>query len=155
MSKDDTLLAVDLGIRSGLAIYDRDARLVSYRSTNFGSRRRLKNAVYNVVRDAGPPSYLVTEGSRDLAEIWEKVATKQHAEPLRVAPETWRAELLDRSRRRSGDDAKEAADALARRIIEETGADRPTSLRHDAAEAIAIGWWACHHVGWRPPSTSD
>ena len=37
---------------------------------------------------------------------------------------------------------KQAADGLAREIIEEHGAKRPTSLRHDAAEAILVGYWA-------------
>ena len=36
----------------------------------------------------------------------------------------------------------------ARRIIEWSGAPRPTSLRHDAAEAVLIGFWGVLEVGW-------
>ncbi len=136
------LLAVDLGLRSGIALFDATPHILRYRSTNFGSRRRLKKAVYRLIRDAGPPQILVVEGSRDLASIWRKAAEKQGVEVIEVAPETWRRELLEPRRRRSGADAKEAADELAREIIAKCGGDAPTSLRHDAAEAIAIGYWA-------------
>ncbi len=149
MSDRQTLLAVDLGLRCGIAVFDDDGKLRRYRSTNFGKRRRLKQAAYRLVRDAGPPSYLVVEGDRDLGEIWSKAAEKQGAETIRVAPETWRRDLLDRRQRRTGSDAKEAADELAREVIDRTGADKPTSLRHDAAEAILIGWWALQEVDWR------
>ena len=37
---------------------------------------------------------------------------------------------------------------LARRVIEWCGAPRPTSLRHDAAEAILIGLWGVLELGW-------
>ncbi len=137
-----TLLAVDLGLRSGIALFDATGTLRRYRSTNFGSRSRLKKAVYRLIRDAGPPELLVVEGSRDLASIWRKAAEKQGVEVIEVKPETWRRELLEPRRRRSGTDAKQAAQELACEIIDECGGDAPTSLRHDAAEAIAIGYWA-------------
>jgi hypothetical protein len=37
---------------------------------------------------------------------------------------------------------------LARNVIEWSGARRPTSLRHDAAEAILIGLWGVLSAGW-------
>ena len=136
------ILAVDLGLRSGIALFTATGELLRYRSTNFGSRRRLKKAIYGLIRDAGPPSRLVLEGSRDLAAIWEKAAKKQGVEVVCVAPETWRQQLLVPRQRRTGADAKQAALELAREIIEECGGHSPTSLRHDAAEAILIGYWA-------------
>jgi hypothetical protein len=36
---------------------------------------------------------------------------------------------------------------LARRVIDWSAAPRPTSLRHDAAEAILVGFWGALHVG--------
>jgi len=56
--------------------------------------------------------------------------------------EEWRASLLPPWARRTGEDAKAAAEELARKVIERSGAKRPTSLRHDAAEAILVGVWA-------------
>ena len=59
-----------------------------------------------------------------------------------LAAETWRQDLLIPRQRRTGRDAKRTAGVLARRVIEWSGAKRPTSLRHDVAEAILIGlWW--------------
>ncbi|MFP2902614.1 hypothetical protein ACLEQD_40940, partial [Corallococcus sp. 4LFB] len=49
---------------------------------------------------------------------------------------------------RSGALAKDAADGLARRVIDWSHAPRPTSLRHDAAEAILLGLWGALEVGW-------
>ncbi len=146
--ESSTLLAIDLGLRSGIALFDKSGRLLRYRSTNFGSRGRLKKAVYRLIRDAGPPEFVVVEGSRDLGSIWEKAAAKQGATVIDVTPETWRKVLLEPRQRRSGVDAKEAADELAREIIAAHGGDSPTSLRHDAAEAIAIGYWGLIEVGW-------
>lgn len=37
-------------------------------------------------------------------------------------------------------------------MIDWSGARRPTSLRHDAAEAIMIGLWGVLHLGWLVPS---
>ena len=42
----------------------------------------------------------------------------------------------------------EVIDAAARRVIEWSGAPRPTSLRHDAPEAVLIGFWGVLEVGW-------
>ncbi|MBI4581226.1 MAG: hypothetical protein HY718_16105 [Planctomycetes bacterium] len=51
---------------------------------------------------------------------------------------------------RTGPQAKRHAGTLARRAIEWSGAARPTSLRHDAAEAILIGLYGVVQVGWLP-----
>ncbi|RAL22343.1 hypothetical protein DL240_10870 [Lujinxingia litoralis] len=144
------LLAIDLGLRCGFATYDRSGHLLRYRSTNFGSARRLRDAAWSVLRQEGPLEWVVMEGDRQLAEIWGKPATRQGARQVQVAPETWRGELLLSRKRRSGADAKAAADDLAREVITWSRATRPTSLRHDAAEAILIGLWGVHHIGWLP-----
>lgn len=142
------LLAIDLGLRCGFATYNAEGRLLRYRSTNFGSKRRLRDAAWAVLRDEAPLAYLVLEGDRGLAEIWQKAATRQGAETLQVPPERWRQALLLDRQQRSGADAKAAADHVAREVIAWSGAPAPTTLRHDAAEAILIGLWGVHAVGW-------
>jgi len=37
---------------------------------------------------------------------------------------------------------------MARRVILWSGVQKPTSLRHDAAEAILAGLWGVIDVGW-------
>jgi hypothetical protein len=144
----DSLLAIDLGIKTGLACFDRNGRLVWYRSRNFGSRARLKKAIPSVFREAADVRYLVIEGGGDLADPWMSEARRRKADVLQLAAHDWRADLLLPRERRSGDDAKRHADTLARQIIEQSDAKRPTSLRHDVAEAICIGWWGVRRVGW-------
>jgi hypothetical protein len=65
-----------------------------------------------------------------------------------VDARVWRERLLLPRDRRSGVVAKEQADRLARRVIDWSGAPRPTSLRHDAAEAILVGLWGVLETGW-------
>jgi hypothetical protein len=139
---------VDLGLRSGLALYGADGRLRWYRSQNFGTQTRLKRAVPAVLQSAGPLAWLALEGGGPVADVWEREAARRELRVLRVAAEAWRAVLLYAREQRSGGDAKEAADGLARRVIAWSGASRPTSLRHDAAEAILLGLWAVTRVGW-------
>ncbi|MBJ6760113.1 hypothetical protein JGU66_05020 [Myxococcaceae bacterium JPH2] len=142
------LLAVDLGLRSGLARYGREGRLRWYRSQNFATQSRLKRAVPQVLHAAAPLAWLVLEGGGPVAEVWEREAQRRALPVLRVSAEDWRARLLYAREQRSSALAKDAADGLARRVIEWSHADRPTSLRHDAAEAVLLGLWAVLEVGW-------
>jgi hypothetical protein len=143
-----TLLAVDLGLRTGLALYGDDGRLRWYRSQNYGSAPRLRRAVPSLLREPADLAWVVVEGGGPLAEIWKKEAARQRLAFRGVAAEDWRESLLLVREQRSGAQAKRNAEALARRVIEWSGAARPTSLRHDAAEAILLGLWAVHEVGW-------
>ena len=142
------LLAVDLGLRTGLAAYDDTGTLLWYRSQNYGSPARLRRAVPGVLDRVHALTHLFLEGDRNLAEIWARAASRHDIEPHMVAAETWRAALLAPRLRRTGPDAKRNAESLAREIIERTGARKPTSLRHDAAEAILIGFWGATQLGW-------
>ncbi|MCP3100963.1 hypothetical protein LZ198_18990 [Myxococcus sp. K15C18031901] len=142
------LLAVDLGLRSGLARYGPDGRLVGYHSSNFGNRARLKRAVPALLTAQGPLSWLVLEGGGPVADVWEREAARRAVPVLRVSAEDWRHTLLYAREQRSGAQAKDVADGLARRVIDWSGAPRPTSLRHDAAEAILLGLWGVLEVGW-------
>ena len=143
-----TLLAVDLGIRTGLALYGEDGRLRWYRSQNFGSRSRLRRGAYGLLREADDLAAVVLEGGGDLATVWQREAERRGVPAYVVDADVWRSRLLLARNQRSGADAKAAADALARRVIAWSGAARPTSLRHDAAEAILVGLWGVLHIGW-------
>jgi len=142
------LLAIDLGLRAGLAVYGDDGRLEDYRSQNFGTRTRLRRAVMPVLEAVDGLDEVVMEGDRTLGEIFERAAVHRGARTRYVAAERWRRVLLLDREQHSGDDAKHSADAVARRVIDWSGARAPTSLRHDAAEAILIGLWAVLERGW-------
>jgi hypothetical protein len=121
-----------------------------YRSQHFGSKDALRRAAPRTVADAGEVRHLVVEGDLALARIWGRAGERAGARLQLVAAERWRTALLHPSQRRDAAGAKRSADRLARTVIDWSGAPRPTSLRHDAAEAICIGLWGVWRVGWLP-----
>ena len=134
------LLAVDMGLRTGLAIYGPDGRLKSYRSKHFGSISELRKGVGTIVREAPPLGWIWLEGGGDIAEVWAKHAAHRGIEFRQVHATAWRETLMLPRQQRSGEIAKKEADGLARRVIAWAGAPRPKGdLRHDAAEAILLG----------------
>ncbi|HET7456853.1 MAG TPA: hypothetical protein VFJ74_04300 [Gemmatimonadaceae bacterium] len=99
-------------------------------------------------------TYVALEGGGTVADIWEREAERVAATVIRVSAEDWRRELLYPREQRTGTQAKQHADVLARRVIAWSGAPRPTSLTHDAAEAVLVGLWASLSLGWlaAPPA---
>jgi hypothetical protein len=142
------LLAIDLGLRAGLALYRHDGRLVWYRSHNFGAPSRLRRGVGTLLDQQPGLTVLVVEGGGDLALIWERAAQRRGLRYLQIGAEAWRERLLYAREQRSGAQAKQHADEFARRVIDWSDAPRPTALRHDAAEAIMVGLWGVLEVGW-------
>ncbi len=142
------LLAVDVGLRTGLALYGQDGRLAWYRSRHFGNRDALRRGVHGLLRSIPDLGLLVLEGGGPLAEIWEREAGRRGLAVRQVAAEQWRERLLEPRERADRARSKTSADRLARQVIEWSGARRPTSLRHDAAEAILIGLWGALDAGW-------
>jgi hypothetical protein len=143
-----SLLAVDLGLRTGLAAWDAETGLRWYRSQNFGTPARLRRAVSGILSDVPGLERVVVEGGGPLAEIWEREAERRRLRVRRIAAETWRTRLLLPREQRTGARAKGHADEVARRVIEWSSASRPTSLRHDAAEAVLIALWGALDAGW-------
>ena len=136
------LLAIDLGLRCGWAAFDGTGRLLGYGSRHYGNRSALGKAVPQILGAYPRLARLVVEGGGELYTPWEKEAARRGIAVRQVSSEEWRPALLKAKERESGEAAKEAADKVARGVIERSGAKRPTSLRHDAAEAILVGVWA-------------
>lgn len=146
--RDGTLLAVDIGVKTGLALYGQNGRLLWYRSHNFGTSARLRRGVRGVLDTLPHLAWLVLEGGGPLADFWIREATRRHIPVRQISAEAWRRQFLYAREQRSGVQAKDSATELARRVIAWSGARRPTSLRDDAAEAILIGLWGTLEVGW-------
>lgn len=139
---------MDLGVRTGLAVYGDDGRLRWYRSQNFGSAARLRRAVPGLLAAEPDLARVVLEGGGPLERIWRAETEARALATQQVSAEEWRALFLLPREQRSGVVAKRTADGLARAVIEWSGARRPTSLRHDAAEAILVGLWGVLSAGW-------
>lgn len=143
-----TLLGVDLGLRTGLALYSDEGKLLFTRCRQLKSNRALKSAVHAWLKECDDLAFVFVEGDKRLGDIWQKEANKLRADTFRVAPETWRPhffyprEMSDKHR------AKEHAERYAALAIEKLAVQKPTSLRTDAAEAILIGLYGLKKVGW-------
>jgi hypothetical protein len=142
MTSDVRWLAIDLGLRCGWATFDREGRLIGYGSRHFGNRTTLRKAIPQILDEHPRLERVVIEGGGDLFVPWKKEADRRGIVVAQVMGEEWRRQILLPRDRTSGKDAKAAADGAAREVIERSGAKRPTSLRHDAAEAILVGTWA-------------
>ena len=145
-----TLLAVDLGLKTGLALYGADGRLLWYRSHNLGTTERLRRAAHGIMKELPELAALVIEGGGNLAVVWEKEAAQRGIPTCLIGSEVWRELFLFPRERRSGPEAKKHACEFARKVVDWSGAPRPSSLRHDAAEAVLIGLWGVLHFGWLP-----
>jgi hypothetical protein len=146
----DVLLAVDIGLRTGLALFRQDGRLQWYRSQNFGTVTRLRRGVRGVLAAIPELAWLVLEGGGSLAEVWRREADQRSIRVRQISAEAWRERMLYPREQRTGAQAKAHATDLARRVIVWSHARRPTSLRDDAAEAILVGLWGALEVGWLP-----
>jgi len=142
------LLAVDIGLRTGMALFRQDGRLQWYRSQNFGTVTRLRRGARGVLVGIPELAWLVLEGGGTLAEVWIHEAERRSVRVRQISAEAWRQRLLYAREQRTGAYAKAHAIDLARRVIAWSQARRPTSLRDDAAEAILVGLWGTLEVGW-------
>ena len=142
------LLAVDVGVRTGVACWGADAHLRWYRSHNLGNAARLRRAIPGLLDAVPDLAHLVLEGGGPLAEAWRAAGEKRGLEVTVVSAETWRAFFLLPREQRDGAMAKLVAGRLARRAITWGGARQPTSLTHDAAEAVLVGLWGLLAAGW-------
>jgi hypothetical protein len=134
------LLAVDMGLRTGLAIFGPDGRLISYRSKHFGSLSELRRGVGTILKECPPLGWLWLEGGGDIATVWEKRCAHLGIDFRQVQAADWRKTLMLPRQQVNGEKAKKEAIEMAKRVIEWSGAPRPKGpLRHDAAEAILVG----------------
>jgi hypothetical protein len=153
--ENNQLLAVDLGLRCGMALYGHDGRLRWYRSQHFGGVPQLRRAATRTLGPPGQVSWLLSEGDVSLAAIWERVAMRQGVRVQRVNAETWRDSLMVLRQRRATPGGMLQAEELARRVIAWSGVAAPASLTHDAAEAILIGLWGVLTLGWLTEMPSE
>jgi len=142
------LLAVDVGLRTGLAFFSDQPQLLWYRSHHFSSPPKLKKVAGKLLREPPYPTHLLLEGGGPLADIWLFEAEKLAIPTTQIHAQQWRDRLFYDRQHRSGAQAKKQADGLARQAIERLGGKKPTSLRHDAAEAILIGLYGLLKLHW-------
>ena len=143
-----TLLAIDLGVRTGWACYTDKGQLYDFGSHNYGSAGRLKKAVYPFLMSFDNLEYLVIEGGGKLIKYWKNAAIQHGIIVMQTHAHVWRKELFLRKKITHSNQMKKHAGNEARAIIEQSELSQPKNLRHDASEAILTGYWACYKIGW-------
>jgi len=143
------LLAVDAGVKTGLALYDNKGCLCWYRSHNMGSVASLRTAAYHLLNSIENLSWVVIEGGGPVAQAWIKEATRKNLNIIRTDAGEWRKVILHPREFRNSAIAKQSAITLSKQIIESSYAPSANRPNHDAAEAILIGLWGCREAGFR------
>ncbi len=146
--KMSSLLAVDTGLNTGLALYGHDGRLRWFRSKNYGSTPSLRRGAHTLLNSVPDLTFIVLEGGGSLPKIWERAAERRDIPVQKITAEQWRQAVLYPREQLTGTHAKRFAHELALKIITWSGISRPASLRHDTAEAILTGFWAVMDRGW-------
>lgn len=147
MNRMGSLLAVDIGLRTGLALYGGDGRLRWYRSKHLAGRGMLAQAVKGWLEEVPDLEMIVAEGG-SYREVWKKAATKHGVGFHGVSAERWRGHFFPASVTTNRSLAKRNAKEMARRVIAWSGARAPTVLNDDTAEAILIGLWGVLACRW-------
>lgn len=142
------LLAVDLGVKTGLALFNSEEKILWYRSRNYGNKQRLRTDIQNVLNDISSLRFVFLEGGGDIARLWLKECRKRKIHFRQIYAEDWRKDLFNPKDMRTGEQAKKHAVWLAGKVVEQCQGPRPTSMLDDAAEAVLVGYWGLIQVGW-------
>jgi len=142
------LLAVDAGVKTGLALYNSKGQLLWYRSHNMGSVKNLRKAAYTILNSIAHIEYLAVEGGGPVAQAWTREAVSLGIRIITTDAGIWRSELLTIRARRTGQEAKKNAIKIAWQLIKNSEAPSKNYPTHDAAEAILTGLWACLKTGY-------
>lgn len=158
----DLLLAVDLGLRTGLSLYNDEGRLLRFDNFHFESPDQLLKAAKSVLlaweddvkeTDASGRRWKISKiaiegGDPPLRDAWHEAANGDRA-VLHVRPEEWRADLLLTKEKLDGEKAKSASRLIARQIVSDYGNfDFEGKFQTDMAESILLGLHVARRLGW-------
>jgi hypothetical protein len=163
------LMAVDLGLRTGVCLFNSAGELLCYEYFHFESVSELqmgakillkewendanKNTDISKDDDRWQVSHVAIEGTDPpLAKAWKQAVheIEQPIAVLFVKPEEWREDILTEEERSSGTCSKLASTQIALRVISRYG--RKTSdvleCQTDVAESILLGLYMSCRLGW-------
>lgn len=158
----EMLLAVDLGLRTGLSLYNDEGRLLRFDNFHFESSDQLLDAAKSVLsswedavnemensgRSWKISKIAIEGGDPPLRDAWHEAATGERA-VLHVRPEEWRADLLLTKEKLDGEKAKSASRLIARQIVSDySNCDFDGKFQTDMAESILLGLHVARRLGW-------
>ena len=157
------LMAVDLGLKSGVSLFNSQGKLVRYEQFHF-DRDTIQVYIAKLIREweqdaatlipteegtSFKVSHIAIEGGdTSLLRVWERAAPDYSL--LRVRPEEWRAELLTEKENHDGASAKAASRLIARQVVEDYGIMEQHSgkFQTDVAESVLLGLYVARRLGW-------
>ena len=150
LGEKSKFVGVDLGLATGIAVYNRDGRLEAVRSRHFQSRDALRAAAGAILDEIPHVQSVILEGGGELAEVWQRAAAHRGIHLRVVQAHEWRSRFFYPREHRNGPEAKEHAVKMAAQVLawSETRGVSAGSLGHDAAEAIMVGLFGVHEAGW-------
>jgi hypothetical protein len=162
-STHQLLMAVDLGLKSGVSLFSYQGKLIRYEQFHF-DRVTLQDDITKLIQEweqdaarmipnsDGRPfkvSHIAIEGGdTNLLGIWERAAPDYPL--LRVRPEEWRAELLTEKENHDGASAKAASRLIARQVVQDYGImeQHTGKFQTDVAESVLLGLFVARRLGW-------
>ena len=72
------MLAVDLGLTTGLALHGGDGRLRWYRSQPFANSSAFRKAVHRLLREIDDLARIYVEDGGNLGDLWKREADKRN-----------------------------------------------------------------------------
>ncbi|GAX11061.1 hypothetical protein FisN_24Lh002 [Fistulifera solaris] len=158
----DMLLAVDLGLRTGLSLFNDEGKLLRFDNFQFESPEQLLRAARSVLssweedvketdergRRWKISKIAIEGGDPPLRDAWHEAAEGGRS-ILHVRPEEWRADLLLTKEKMDGEKAKSASRLIARQIVSDYGDfDFEGKFQTDMAESILLGLHVARRLGW-------
>jgi predicted phosphodiesterase len=166
--RNELLLAVDLGLKSGLSLFNCHGNLVRYEQFVF-KRGSLTAEFTELIKqwEADVPNdenflmdesigenpwkvtHIAVEGEDvDILKAWASAAPDLSI--TRISPQEWRSEMLLSKEKLSGADSKAAARLIARQVVADYGTmgQHEGKFKTDAAEAVVMGLYTCRKLGW-------
>jgi hypothetical protein len=163
------LLSVDLGLRTGLSLFNDAGQLVRYEQFQFDSVGELQRRAATLIEeweqntaDGNPGSaqskvthVAVEGGDPPLADAWRQAVNGQRA-LLFVKPDEWRIDLLTSEEMQSGESSKTASRLIARQVVSDYGVSlendfNDDNFQTDMAESILLGLHVARRLGWVKP----
>jgi Icc-related predicted phosphoesterase len=147
--KENCLLAVDLGLRTGTAVFNSSGAVLAVDSWRFKDHDDLDQGLQQLL-SSHDITHVVIEGEdRKLFSIWRRAIERLEGVQLaRVVADDWRRMLLSRKEMRDARKAKNAAGMIAKQILKGNEELHGKKLSSDASEALLVGCYAVRVLGW-------
>jgi len=162
------LLAIDLGLRTGISLFNDRGELLRYDFIHLSDVDELyehaarlmmewedaANADCEETGERWQITCIALEGAEPSHyEAWTEAAMDtdlEIPEIISIRPDEWRSEFLVSKEQISGKKAKEAARLIARQVVSDYGVmdEHVGRFKTDAAESIVMGLFVARRLGW-------